>query len=255
MSGRTYVGWSWRGSDSSAVSNTDGSITSTVSANTTAGFSIVNVPTTGSVLTAGHGLGKAPSMIIFKSRDKADYWPVYHSAIGATKFLTLNSTNAAGTASSLFNDTEPTSTVFTIGTENAFNNANEETIAYCFAEIEGYSKFGSYTGNGADNNGPMVYLGFKPSFLLVKNVSNTGEWGMFDSKRNTFNVVNARIEANTSGAEYSGDSNRDFDFLSNGIKVRNGSAQVFNTSGQTHIYMALAEHPFVSSEGVPVTAR
>ena len=167
-SSNTYVAWNWKANGGTTSSNTDGSTTSTVQANTTAGFSVVNVPTTGSVLTAGHGLGKAPSAMFVKSRDKADYWAVYHSALGATKFLILNTTGAAGTASSLFNNTEPTSTVFTIGTENAINNSGENTIVYCFAEIKGYSKFGSYTGNGS-TDGTFVYTGFKPAFVLFKD--------------------------------------------------------------------------------------
>ena len=144
--------------------------------------------------------------------------------------------------------------VFSIATDNNVNGSSQKYVAYCFAEIQGYSKFGKYTGNG-NTDGPFIYTGFKPAFLLVKNSSDGGEGGLFDSVRNTFNVVNARVSADSDGTEYSGDANRDFDFLSNGIKVRNGSAQVFNTSGQTHIYIAFAEHPFVSSEGVPVTAR
>ena len=231
--------------------NVKGSVQCVTSPNTTAGFSVVNVPTTGSVLTAGHGLSKAPSMIIFKSRDKDDYWPVYHSGIGATKYCILNTTAAAGTASSLFNNTGPTSTVFTIGTENAFNNANEETIAYCFAEIEGYSKMGTYAGNNSDN-GTFIYLGFRPSFILMKSYTSTENWLIYDSKRDTHNVTDEALLPNLNSA--SGGSANAMDFLSNGFKLRT-SAGSLNGSGQSYLYMAFAENPFVSSGGTPVTAR
>jgi len=250
--GDTYVTWNWLGSNTTA-SNTDGSITSTVSANTTAGFSIVTYTGTGANATIGHGLGKKPNSIFIKDRDNAKSWVVYNSNLTALKRLNLDTTNASVDASE-FQDTEPTTSVFSIATDNNVNGSSQKYVAYCFAEIQGYSKFGKYTGNG-NTDGPFIYTGFKPAFLLVKNSSDGGEGGLFDSVRNTFNVVNARVSADSDGTEYSGDANRDFDFLSNGIKVRNGSAQVFNTSGQTHIYIAFAEHPFVSSEGVPVTAR
>ena len=248
--GENYVSWNWLASNSTA-SNTDGSVTTTVSANTTAGFSVVNVPTTGSVLTAGHGLSKAPSMIIFKSRDKIDYWPVYHASIAATKFLILNSTGAAITASTLFNNTEPTSTVFTMGTENAFNNASQNTIAYCFAEIEGYSKFGSYTGNGS-TDGAFVYTGFRPAFIITKKIDGASNWGMLDATRSSFNVADDWLGANLSNAE-SVESTRSADLLSNGFKARGTNADINDNS--PYIYMAFAENPFVDSSGIPVTAR
>jgi len=253
-SGDTYITWNWLASNTTA-SNSDGSITSTVSVNTTSGLSIVTY--TGNATngaTVGHGLGKVPSMVITKARnDSPSHWRTYH--VGLTDYtyaVTLNDTNASATGYGLH--ATPTSSVFALTNSSQRNQNTINYIAYCFAEIQGYSKFGKYTGNG-NTDGPFIYTGFKPSFLLVKNSSDGGEGGMFDTARNTFNVVNARVSADSDGTEYSGDSNRDFDFLSNGIKVRNGSAQVFNTSGQTHIYMAFAEHPFVSSEGVPVTAR
>jgi len=251
--GEAHVAWNWKANGGTTASNTSGSTNSTVQADTTAGFSIVTHTGTGSgSTTVGHGLGKVPAMIIVKDRGQARSWNVYHQSIGNNSGVNLNGTGAqSGADSGWWNNTSPTSSVFTLGT---YENESANYVSYCFAEIQGYSKFSSYTGNG-NADGPFVYTGFRPAFLLVRNSSNGGEWGMFDTARNTFNVVNARLSADSGGTEYSGDSNRDFDFLSNGIKVRNGSAQVFNTSGQTHIYMAFAEHPFVSSEGVPVTAR
>lgn len=244
-SGDTYVTWNWLGSNTTA-SNTDGTITSTVSANTTAGFSIVTFTGTSSNVTTGHGLNQAPEIFFIKSRvSGGTNWNTYTSVIdGSLDFLFLNSTQAAGNASNSL----PTSSVI-------YQNQTDSSVAYCFHSVEGYSKIGKYTGNGTDFDGAFVYTGFKPSFLMVKNATNTGEWGMFDSVRNTFNVVNARVSANSDGAEYSGDSNRDFDFISNGFKVRNGSADVFNTVGDKFIYMCFAENPFVISTGVPVVAR
>ena len=229
--------------------NVKGSVQCVTSPNTTAGFSIVNVPTTGSVLTAGHGLSKAPSMIIFKSRDKDDYWPVYHASIGATKFLVLNTTADAATGSTLFNDTAPSSTVFTMGTQNAFNNANQETIAYCFAELEGYSKMSSYTGN-ANADGPFVYTGFKPAFVYLKKLG-VNHHVLYDDTRDTYNPAEKYIRTNTNDAE---STSQPIDFLSNGFKLRH-TDDAINASGGAYIYMAIAENPFVTSTGKPVTAR
>jgi len=229
--------------------NVKGSVQCVTSPNTTAGFSIVNVPTTGSVLTAGHGLSKAPSMIIFKSRDKDDYWPVYHASIGATKFLVLNTTADAATGSTLFNDTAPSSTVFTMGTQNAFNNANQETIAYCFAELEGYSKMSSYTGNG-NADGPFVYTGFKPAFVYLKKLG-VNHHVLYDDTRDTYNPAEKYIRTNTNDTE---STSQPIDFLSNGFKLRH-TDDAINASGGAYIYMAIAENPFVTSTGKPVTAR
>jgi hypothetical protein len=160
---RTYVSWNWK-AGGTASSNTDGSITSSVSANTTSGFSIVSYTGTGANATVGHGLGSVPAMILFKNLDRVGEWIVYNKNLGATKFLYLNVTDAEGTDSGHFNDTEPTSTVFSVGTANNTNFSGENLIAYCFAEKQGYSKFGSYTGNG-NADGTFVYLGFKPAFF------------------------------------------------------------------------------------------
>jgi len=247
----TYVAWNWK-AGGSASSNTDGSITSTVSANTTAGFSIVSYTGTASAgATVGHGLGVKPDMIITKARAIADNWGVYHKSLGATKALYLNSTNAENTSSAFYNNTEPTSTLVTFG-DNEATNDNDTMIMYAFAEKKGYSKFGSYTGNG-NADGTFVYTGFKPAWVMIKKSSGTNEWGVWDNKRSTFNVTDDIIYANLSNAEAANNANG-LDFVSNGFKIR-ASGDLFNASSGSYIYMALAESPFVTSTGIPTTAR
>jgi hypothetical protein len=254
-SGNNYITWLWN-AGGTGVTNTDGSITSTVSANPTAGFSIVTYTGTGANATVGHGLGKALDMIIVKNRDRAESWRVGMTAIGFTKQLLLNATDAESTDSLVWQDTAPTSSVFSIGTRNAVNASGEDLVAYCFAEIEGYSKFGSYTGNiTSGTDGAFVYTGFRPSWIMVKSSSNAGqEWVLFDSKRDSFNVATKWLYPNASTAENGTADQRDVDFLSNGFKFRNAGGPT-SYSGRTYIYMAFAESPFVSSTGIPVTAR
>jgi hypothetical protein len=247
----TYVGWSWLGGGT-ASSNTDGSITSSVSANTTAGFSIVSYTGTGSNATVGHGIDK-PRMIIIKDRDASTDWAIYHGSLGATKFIELNTTVASQTNNTAWNDTEPTSSVFSIGTGGIVNTSSNTYIAYCFAEKKGYSKFGSYTGN-ASTDGTFVYTGFKPAFIIAKDTGSTNAWYMFDSKRSSYNGQGARLMADASDAEV---TNNNFDILSNGFKNR-VSGTGTNRSGATFIYMAFAEAPFVANDSgtaVPVVAR
>jgi hypothetical protein len=239
--GNTYVAWNWK-ANGSGVSNTDGTITSTVSANTDSGFSIVTYTGTGSAATVGHGLGAVPRMIIVKNRDQADAWQVYHAANTAnpeTDYLVLNTTAATADAADRWNDTLPTSTVFSIGDGVEVNTNTENYVAYVFAAIPGYSAFGSYTGNGSAD-GPFVYTGFRPAFLLVKSTS-TGFWVLLDSARDTYNVVGNELYPNVSNAEATG--NADVDFLSNGFKCRRSDFSG-NISGETIIYMAFAENPF-----------
>jgi len=252
-SGQTQVSWCWLGANTT-VSNTSGTITSTVSANTTAGFSIVSYTGTGANATVGHGLGVAPRMMIIKDRTSGAYnWTVYHASIGNTRRIILNSSAGQDSADSRWwNNTSPTSTVFTVGIDNGANASGDSFIAYCFAEIRGYSKFDSYTGNG-DANGTFVYTGFKPAFLIIKQSNTGGEnWYMWDTKRDTFNVSQKRLFPNLTNAEETGTLL--FDFLSNGFKLRSTYGG-FNGSGGTYIYMAFAENPFVTSGGIPVTAR
>jgi len=239
----TFVGWSWRGSDSSAVSNTDGTITSTVSANTTSGFSIVTYTGNGTAgSTIGHGLGNSPDIIITKSRTSANDWAVYHSSLTATDAIILNQAAAAVNNSAYWNDTEPTSSVFTVGTALRTNRNGQDFVAYCFAEVEGFSKFGSYEGNGSAD-GPFVYTGFRPAFILFKNADDSRQWGIVDTSRSTYNQTNATLEPSTSNAENPYD---DMDFLSNGFKPRTTDPGS-NRSGYTIIYMAFAENPFKQS--------
>ena len=246
----SMVAWCWL-AGGTASSNTDGSITSSVSANTTAGFSIVSFTGTAANATVGHGLGVAPACFITKSRVNAENWGFYHQSLGNGKQLELNTTAAQKTSSAYYNNTSPTSTVFSIGTADSTND-NQNMIAYCFAEIKGYSKFGSYTGNG-NADGTFVYTGFKPAFIILKNTSNAQNWYMYDNKRSDFNLSNDHIYADLSNAEVA-NSSHGIDILSNGWKIKT-SNDGWNGSGENYIYMAFAENPFVTSTGIPTTAR
>ena len=245
---QTYVAWNWK-SNGAGVSNTDGSITSTVSANPTAGFSIVTYTGTGSVATVGHGLGATPDVIISKSRDAGENWGVYHKSVGATAVTLLNSTGVPITTASAYNNTNPTSAVFTVNSSGTTNNSGQDYVAYCFADVEGYSKFGSYEGN-SNSNGPFIYCGFRPAWLMVKNIdygSTNSDWVIHDSKRNVYNVADHHLEANTSNAEDGDARPIDVDFLSNGFKIRTDGSYYENNNTQTYIYMAFAENPFKNS--------
>jgi hypothetical protein len=239
----TNVAWQWKASGST-VSNTSGTITSTVSANTTAGFSIVTYTGNGTNgATVGHGLGVAPSWVIVKRRGaSAGNWTVYSSALGATKYLYLNADSAEGTASVFWNNTAPTSTLVTLG-DDGYVNANTGTyVAYCFAAVAGYSAFGSYAGNGSAD-GPFVYTGFRPRWVMIKQSSASGEgWFIVDTARDTYNAMGTILIANTSGADNTSQYPY-IDYVSNGFKLRKLWAGV-NGSGSTYIYAAFAESPF-----------
>jgi hypothetical protein len=241
LSGGTYVGWQWK-ANGAGVSNTSGSITSTVSANTTAGFAVVTYTGTGANATVGHGLGVAPSMVIAKSRSiSGAQWAVYTTTLGASAFINLDSTAAATTGNtSVWQGVSPTSTVFSVSTSNQANGSAATYVAYVFAAVAGYSAFGSYTGNGS-TDGPFVYTGFRPRFIMVKCSSAVGGWDIFDTSRNPYNVENAWLAAQSSAAEST--STLSLDGLSNGFKLRQ-TDQDINGSGQTYIYMAFAENPF-----------
>ena len=235
----SMVAWNWK-ANGAGVSNTAGTITSTVSANTTSGFSIVTYTGNGSSSqTFGHGLGVAPSMVIIKSRNNADQWRVFHSSVSGGNTLTLNTTAAA--AAPGFWPSNPSSTVVSIGTDTSVNSNTWTYVAYCFAPISGFSAFGSYTGNGSAD-GPFVYLGFRPEFVMIKNASATGDWFIYDTARNTYNVADNRLKPNLSDAEGTGGSFGP-DILSNGFKMRSSFGEM-NGSGNTIIYMAFAENPF-----------
>ena len=255
----TYVAWNWKANGGTTSSNTDGDITSTVQANTTAGFSIVRwdgnspAPTTQSI---GHGLGNTPSLIIVKAYDAVSYasqnWVVWHKDFGANENLYLSLTNGKVTQANIFGGTSatlPNSNTFSVGYYGEVNYVNYDYIAYCFAEIEGYSKFGSYTGNGVTSgDGTFVFLGLRPAWIMIKNTSASAEWVMIDSVRSTFNEVDKILSAESTSTEadfvY---ANRNIDFLSNGFKIRStaaGGTTALNTSGSTYVYMAFAENPF-----------
>ena len=249
-SGETYVAWNWLANNTSGSSNTSGTITSTVAANTTAGFSIVSYTGNGTGgATIGHGLGSVPKFIIVKQRSAVQQWINYHVSLGNTNYVHLNATDASASSSTVWNNTTPTSSVFTVGTAVNCNQSSGTYIAYCFAEIKGYSKFGSYTGNGSAD-GTFVYTGFKPAFVLTKRTDGVDSWVLYDNKRNTFNVEDKYLLPNLNNAE---DTFIMYDFVSNGFKLRTTGSQ--NTSGWSLIYMAFAENPFVTSGGIPVTAR
>jgi hypothetical protein len=243
----TYVAWNWK-AGSSTVTNTAGSVNSQVSANPTAGFSVVTYTGPGGTSgTIGHGLGATPSMIIVKNRDGITAnWTVYHASLGNTKALYLNTTDAEQTATSFWNNTSPSSTVFTVGNNAGTNySVTINYVAYCFAPIAGYSDFGSYIGNGSAN-GPFVYTGFKPAFLLIRTTGTAAgyQWFMFDNKRDSYNLTQNPLTAHTSGAEPASASGyRELDMLSNGFKIRASGDQI-NYSTQQYIYMAFAENPF-----------
>ena len=242
----TYVAWNWK-AGGTAVSNTDGTITSSVSANPTAGFSVLTYTGTGGTKTVGHGLGVAPQMVIVKGRNGGTNWVVYHVGMGATKYMLMNTTSAAATDSTPWNNTSPTSTVVSLGTSSNTNGNTAPFVAYCFAEVEGYSKFGSYTGNGS-TDGPFVYTGFRPAFVMIKNssVGSGGyDWVMIDTSRSTYNIQSASLSANLSSAEYTG-TLVGIDILSNGFKSRVTNAAI-NGNGNKMIYMAFAENPFKNS--------
>ena len=239
-SGESSVGWSWK-AGGTGVTNTSGTITSTVSANPTAGFSIVTYTGTGANATVGHGLGVAPSMILYKARNNTGDWTVGHSNMATSNpwnyVMFLDLTNAAAASSGGFNNTAPTSSVFSIG--SAYNPNGWTQVAYCFAAVSGYSAFGSYTGNGS-TDGPFVYTGFRPRYVMVKG-TGVANWYVWDSSRSTYNVMNETLYPNLSNAE--GGSGGIVDFLSNGFKLRTTGTDV-NGSGNTIIYAAFSENPF-----------
>ena len=243
-SGGTYVAWNWK-AGGSASSNSNGTITSQVSANVDAGFSIVSYTGTGAIAaTIGHGLASAPTMIIRKDRDTAVSWVVYHSSMGTGNgnlALFLNTTSAQDGGQGYMNNTAPTASVFTQGDQSFVGVSGRDYISYCFHDVDGYSKVGSYVGNG-NVNGPMLHLGFKPKFVIIRRSTEVGVWFMFDTERSPHNVMNSKLNANGSDAEDS-DTSWNIDFLSNGFKLR-GNHVYINSQNNPHIFIAFAENPF-----------
>jgi len=252
--GKNYVAWNWKAGTSftnDASSTGIGTIDSAGSFNNTAGFSIVSYTGTGSNGTIKHGLSTAPEMYITKSLSNARSWAVYNQNIGNTKAVFLNSTDAQDTDATYWNSTSPTSSVLSLGTRSEMNHNGENFIAYCFSEKQGYSKFGSYTGNG-NADGTFVNTGFKPAFVMIKNTSSgSTKWTMCDNKRDGFNDNNHRLFADTNDAE---SASNPWEMYSNGFKMTTTGSFV-NASGSNYIYMAFAENPLVGSNFVPTTAR
>ena len=249
--GQNYVGWNWK-ANGQGSSNTDGSINSTyTSANTTSGFSIVSYTGTNATATVGHGLGVAPKMIIWKELGNSNDWPVWHTNLSATQVLILNTTAATASDTNVMG-TLPTSSVFSIGQGARTNRSGGTYIAYCFAEKQGFSKIGYYLGN-QNADGPFLYTGFKPAFILSKKKDGASDWYIFDSKREGYNIDNDTLLANQTNAESTTDY---LDIFSNGYKVRTTDGDL-NTNNGEYVYLAFAENPFVANVdgGLPTTAR
>jgi len=217
-----------------------------------AGFDMVLYTGNDTARTISHSLSAVPKMMIIKCRNVGKEWTIFHASLGNGKFIELDQTTAVQTATNRWNDTSPTSSVFTVGVDSSVNADTQTYIAYLFSEKKGYSKFESYTGNG-NADGTFVYTGFSPSFVMRKRTDATANWTIIDNKRDTFNLADAKLKPNLSEAE-NDDSSNGVDFLSNGFKNRTTDTE-FNADGGTYIYMAFAENPFVTSTGVPATAR
>ena len=249
-SGQTYASWNWKANGTGSA-NTDGSITSTVSVNTTAGFSIVKYAGSNSNVTVGHGLGVAPKMILIKNLSSVTSWTVYHESIGNDKRLVLNTEGAQEGTNQFSFGTSPTSSVFALG--GGYGDvctSGADYIAYCFAEKQGFSKFNSYSGAGS--NLPFIYTGFKPAFVMIKRSDVSDNWNIFDNKRNEFNLTDKRLYPNSNSAELTA-SSVSLDLLSNGFKLRGTDSQINNSSG-TYIYMCFRQS-IVGSNNIPATAR
>ena len=256
----TYVSWNWK-AGTSVSGTTTGSGTGqsySGSVNTDAGFSITAFTGNGTANhTLPHSLSSIPSMFIIKKRigtgdATARDWNVYHQSLGNTKKIDLNSGNAASTSNEYWNNISPTSSVINLGTNDQINGDNNTYICYAFAEKQGYSKFKSYIGNN-NVNGPLVYTGFKPAWVMLKSSGENG-WSIYDNKRSPFNLCQNTLLANTTGVEQTSGGNGAIDILSNGFKIKNTDAGI-NSDGVEYIYMAFAENPFTTSTGVPATAR
>ena len=251
------MSWCWKTGtafSNDASSTSIGSVDSSGSVNDTAGFSIVSWTGTGANATLKHGLSTAPSWILVKNRaDSGENWVSFHERLGPTLNQKLNNTEANQDTTGSWNDTAPTTSIFTVGSFTNVNKSSGPMIAFCWAEKKGYSKFGSFVGNN-NADGAFVYLGFTPSFLLVKNSSSAEDWIMFDNKREPNNEIDSFLRANTSAAETTSGRN-EIDLLSNGFKARSSYGDFNGGSGDKFVYMAFAERPIVTSTGVPATAR
>jgi len=246
----SFVGWCWK-ANGAGSSNADGSITSTVSVNTTAGFSTGTYTGNGTGgATVGHGLGAVPKFIIVKNRGATSDWRIFHSNLGATKWLQLNDNSAPQTGSTQWNDTSPTNSVFSIGTGGGVNTSSGTYVFYAFAEKRGFSKFGAYSGF-SNTNGPFLYTGFKPKYVCIKCTSTTDHFVVDDTARSPFNEANHTLYSNLSNAEYTAGA-YGIDIVSNGIKIRNLDGN-YSSNGRAYVWWAFADEPLVGDN--PATAR
>ena len=255
QNGKSYVAWQW-GANGAGSANTDGDVTSTVSVNTTSGFSIVKWDSTGTAgINIGHGLGQKPAMIIAKCLNQSSTsWAVYHQSLGATKYYSLQSSTAATTSATRWNNSEPTTTTFQTGSSGDIGGSNRTMIAYCFAEKTGYSKFGTYKGNSA-NDGTFIYTGFSVGFIMVKRKNSTGNWILHDLKRSSSGGDNQNqyiLHANTNSSRMTDESA--VDLYSNGFKWRNAYTDQ-NANGSSYIFMAFAEAPLVGTNNIAANAK
>ena len=250
LSGSTFAAWQWKANGGTTSSNTDGTITSTVQANTDAGFNIVTYTGNGANSNFGHGMGEQPDMVFVKNRTSAASWCVWHKDLTSSYYLQLN-TNISQ-QSGPWDGLDPNSSVVFVYSGGLVNASGSDYVAYIFKSKQGYSKFGKYVGNGSQD-GTMVYTGFKPAFVIMKRTDNAGAWHVFDNKRSGYNYANDVLQADATAAELSGQTYQFVDLLSNGFKVRRATYGP-NVSGGTYIYIAFAENPFVAG-GIPTTAR
>ena len=253
---KDIVSWNWKAGTTTGIAGSPSITPSSYSFNQTAGFSIIAYTGTGSAATLPHGLGAAPTMMIIKSRTVTTDWGVYHqycNAVPEDYTMILNTTAQAADNNVAWNDTAPTSTLFSVAAGDT--NATSKThVAYCFTDIKGYSKFGKYTGTGSAVDGPFIYTGFRPAFVMIKSFSGTSQdWKIIDDKRSTYNVTAASIAANDTAAEVT--SYNICDFTANGFKIRSDRNEYNGATSYDYIYAAFAESPFVNSEGVPTNAR
>ena len=252
-----FVSWNWK-ANGAGSSNSDGTLASTVSVNTAAGFSIVKYTGNGSAgATVGHGLGAKPNVIILKSYENGQQWAAYWEALGATKYMRFNTTNAVATSNARWYDTEPTTSVFSIGNDGEVNTNTEDHIAYCFTEKKGFSKFGIYKGRGsqsANNKYTFTYCGFAPAFVLLKNTQQGSDnWFTWDNKRPGYNQIQKYLSSNSNNAE-ADSSSYAIDFLSNGFRIRSATGAI-NNNTENIIFMAFAAHPIVGSNNIPVVGQ
>ena len=261
-SSNTYVSWNWKANGTSTTNPSGGTITTTASVNTTAGFSVFTYTGNGSAAHIAHGLGVAPTLVIIKGRSNSDNWFVKHPGIDANQYVYINSTGATASGSNVWSATNPDATKIYIGTDAGVNGNGETYVCYAFAEKKGYSKFGSYIGNGS-TEGTFVYTGFRPAFVINKRTDSStgGSWILQDNKRgaNVINPVDLSFSPTNNQGESDWGDTFDCDYLSNGFKWRmDGTGGYNNTSGASYIYLAFAEHPFVGNDSgtaVPVVAR